>query len=114
MSSGVGASDVNAASTQIRHVRIRFVDEIDVEFRRVPTNRHVIFGQIWIHVSARAQIGNRRFHQGRADAEKISAEDLAARELRIQNSPHIIDTDYPSYARLSEIIYAAFDKHGSE
>ena len=74
----------------------------------------MIFGQIRIHVSARVRIGNRRFHQGHADAEEISAKDLAARELGIQNSPSIIDTDYPSYARLSEIIYAGFDKYGPE
>jgi hypothetical protein len=51
----------NAARAQIGHVRIRSVDEIDVEFRRVRVHCDVVVGKIGIDDSAGLLIGNRRF-----------------------------------------------------
>ena len=82
----------DSARAEIRHVRIGFVYEIDIEFRRcVGVHRNLIFRQVRIYNAPDLFVRNGRFKQCRAEAEKQSADDLAAREAWIDHAPHVIN-----------------------
>ena len=92
-------------------MRIGLVDEIDVEFGRVRENRQVVFGQISVDDATEHLIGDGRFHQGHAETEKHSTDDLAAREPRIQNCPNIINAERAPDSYLSHRIDSDLDEN---
>ena len=91
-------------------MRIRFVNEIKIELRRVRVHGHVIFRQIWIDDTPDFFICHRRFHQRRAETEKHSAHDLAARQTGIDYSTDVINAGRALHPDLSKQIDLHLDK----
>src|SRR5438477_5125266 len=102
----------NPACAEIGHVRVRFVNEIDIEYgRRVRMHGNVVFRQIWIYVAANVFVRNGSFKQSGAETENHSAHDLAARQPGIDHSAHVINADRAFYSYLSEKIDVDLDKN---
>src|SRR6202030_1270611 len=102
----------DAARTEIWHMRIGFVNEIDIELRRrVGVHRNMIFRQIWIYDAANGFVGNGSFKQSGAETENHSADDLAARQPGIDHSPRVINADRALHPNLSEKIDMHLDKN---
>ena len=59
----------NSARPEIGHMRIRFVDEIDIEFRTVGVHYDVVVREIGVHDSTGRLIGNSPFHQSHAETK---------------------------------------------
>ena len=93
-------------------MRIRFVDEIDIELRwRVRVHRDVIFRKIGIHDSAGRLIWNGRFEQRVADSEEQPAHDLATGQLRINHPPRVVNAGRAFHSRLSKNIDVHLDEN---
>jgi len=101
----------DSARAEIRHVRIGFVYEIDIEFRRrVGVHSDMVFGKIRINNAADIWIGNCRFHQSRAETKQHPAQDLAPRQAWINHAAHVIDAYRALDPHLSKRIDLHFEK----
>src|SRR5437588_1394819 len=112
--SGWRADDADFTNTpcaEVWHVRVRFIDEVDIEFWCVRVHSDVVFGEIGIHDAPRLLIGDCRFHQGRSETEQHSADDLAPREKWIDHPSHIVNSYRAFYAHLSENVDVHLDEN---